>query len=50
MEKVIVKKPEEMMQLTTRCHNLNRQASLKQTQIQCKSVLALHTDNNTVSH
>lgn len=38
------------MQLTTRCHNLNRQASLKQTQIQCKSVLALHTDNNTVSH
>lgn len=27
MEKVIVKKPEEMMQLTTRYHNLNRQAS-----------------------
>lgn len=38
------------MQLTTRCHNFNRQASLTQTQIQCKSMLALHTDNNTISH
>lgn len=38
------------MQLTTRCYNFNRQASLTQTQIQCKSMLALHTDNNTISH